>query len=161
MSKIYPRLERKKLKKIEAGKKPYKSLDDKTMYTFLFERGMAKNGWSGFILDQHGEFSGIEDGSVVSNGDDDWYDDDDYSPILVESFVDKNTQVKKPEFDPMHFTMQEVMSLHNAYTDGKLGQVFAGMVEDKVAGRPTKTYTARTKVIVHEDKLKSFLQRLR
>ena len=151
MSKIYPRLERKKLRKIEAGKKPYKSADDKTMYTFLFEKGMAKNSWAGFTLDQHGEFSGVEAGSVISNGDeDDWDDDtyDDYDAPALVNFADNKsaTKVDNPEFDPMHFTMQEIMSLHNAYKDGKLEQVFARMVEDKAAGRPTRVYTV-TKVV--------------
>jgi len=157
MSKIYPRLERKKLKKIEAGKKPYKTLDDKTMYTFLFEKGMAKNGWSGFILDQYGEFSGVEAGAVVSDGgeDDDMWDDGDYNdaPALVAGFRDNKPSVKS-EFDPMRFTMQEVMSLHNAYLDGKLEKMFSKMVEDKAAGRPTRTYTFKPKAKSSEVEVK-------
>ena len=166
MSKIYPRLERKKLRKIEAGKKPYKTLDDKTMYTFLFEKGMAQAGQpSEFILNHLGEFTGIDMPGKVSNGyDDDYWDDDDdeygdqTAIATLSGGVGRSLKpAEKPEFDNVIFSLKEMISLHEAYIDGKLEQVFAKMVEDKATGRPTRTYTARAKAVVQEDELKSSL----
>lgn len=135
-TKVYPRLERRKLKKITEGKRPYSNLEDKAVYVAQFERGMYnEHGSIGLTLDGNGYMKQTKaEPRGVFNGDDD--DDEDWNaPILV---ADTYVPVKKKinpapsEFPDINFNMSDMIKLREAYFKGTLEKTFATMVEIKM-----------------------------
>lgn len=141
-TKIYPRLERKKLKKIKEGKRPFDNLEDKAIFTSAFEKGMYNNyGVFSLVLNGRGDLVCDSNKAklltrvpaVREDDDDDWLDDDNDGVVMNAATITKS--VKKPDdksdFADISFDMADAIKLREAYFQGKLATTFAKMVESK------------------------------
>ena len=140
MKKIYPRLERRKLKRIEAGKRPYYSLEDKALFCSFFEKGMNNEVSHKFILNDNGEIIKQElcCAHHISNGDD-FFDEDDavrydeYAPAnpVFNAKCGNAARVENTEFERIEFSINDMFALRDAYERGTLNKVFVKMIKEK------------------------------
>jgi len=126
MNKIYPRLERRKLKRLEAGKRElFSTLEEREMYTKVFLNTLKSYESSiGINTD------GLLTASTIGDGVVEQYDDDG-DAIYVKDDVQTAEST-----DSIKLTIFDLQSIRNAIHDGCAPAVFACMMEAKAIGMP-------------------------